>query len=136
MSLASVLVVDTMLDHAVHARWDQLHTVLAEDFVIVEPDSLPYGGSHHGVDGYRALMQAIGALFELKFEPVGCHAVGDNMVVLRLNVRFAARATGRQVRLPVVELFTLRAGRIARSEVFLFDTAALLATLGADLGAP
>lgn len=136
MSLASVSLVETMLDHAIHARWGPLHTVLAEDFAIVEPDSLPYGGSHHGVDGYRALMQAIGALFELTFETVGCHAVGDHMVVLRLNVRFASRSTGRQVRLPVVELFTLRAGRIARSEVFLFDTAALLATLGADHGPP
>lgn len=129
MSLGSVRVVETMLDHAVHARWDQLHTVLAEDFVIVEPDSLPYGGSHHGVDGYRDLMQAIGARFELAFEPMGCHAVADDMVVLRMNVTFVARGSGRQVRLPVVELFTLRAGRIARSEVFLFDTAALLEIL-------
>lgn len=89
-----------MLDHAIHARWGPLHTVLAEDFVIVEPDSLPYGGSYHGVDGYRALMQAIGALFELTFEPVGCHAVGDHMVVLRLNVRFASRSTGLRFACP------------------------------------
>jgi hypothetical protein len=47
-------------------------------------------------------------------------------------VTFTARATGRSVALPVVELLTLRAGRIARSEVFLQDTAALLATLPAS----
>ena len=129
MSQASVGVVQAMLDHAVNARWDQLHSVLAEDFVIIEPDSLPYGGSYHGVDGYSALMKKIGAHFELTFEPEGLHAVGDNMVMLRMNVTFAARSTGRRVRIPVVELFTMRAGRIARSEVFLFDTAALLATL-------
>ena len=61
MNLASVSAVKRMLDHAVHARWDPLHTVLAEDFVIVEPDSLPYGGSHHGVDGYRALLATLRA---------------------------------------------------------------------------
>lgn len=118
-----------MLDHVLNARWDQLPAVLTEDFVIVEPDSLPYGGSHHGAAGYGALMKKIGALFELAFEPEGLHAVCDNMVMLRMNVTFVSRSTGRKVRLPVVELFTLRAGRIARGEVFLFDTAALLGTL-------
>ena len=129
MSEASVNAVEKMLDHVLNARWDHLPSVVTEDFVIVEPDSLPYGGCHHGAAGYAALMKRIGALFELAFEPEGFHAVGDNRVMLRVNVTFTARSTGRKVRLPVVELLTVRAGRIARSEVFLFDTVALLATL-------
>lgn len=129
MSQASVGLVQAMLDHAIHARWDQLRTVLAEDFVIIEPDSLPYGGSHHGVDGYCALMKKIDALFELAFEPEGLHAVGENLVMLHMNVTFSARTTGRKSRQPVVELFTVRAAHLVRSEVFLFDTAAVLATL-------
>jgi hypothetical protein len=32
---------------------------------IVEPDSLPYGGTHRGATVYVALMQRIGELFEL-----------------------------------------------------------------------
>lgn len=125
----AVSVVEEFLDHATHARWGDLHPLLAEDFVIIEPQSLPYGGHHHGVDGYVALMDKIGALFELTFDPEGFHTLGGDLVVLRMNVTFTVRSSGRSLRLPVVEFLTVHMGRIVRSEVFLFDTAALLAIL-------
>jgi ketosteroid isomerase-like protein len=123
-------VVERMLDHAAHGRWDALPDVVDEHFEIVEPDSLPYGGTHHGVEGYIALMQEIGSLFELAFEPQGVHALDDRTVVLRMNVTFTARSTARSVTQRVVELLDVQRGRVRRSEVFLADTAALLATLG------
>jgi ketosteroid isomerase-like protein len=129
-STSPVGMVERMLDHAAHQRWDELPAVLTDDFEIVEPPSLPYGGSHHGVDGYVVLLRRIGELFELGFEPDGVRAVDDRTVLLRMDVTFRARGTGRAVRMPVVEVLTVRAGRVARSEVFLHDTAALLATLG------
>ena len=116
----AVSVVGELLDRAAHARWGDLHTVLAEDFVIIDPQSLPFGGHHHGVDGYITLMVKIGALFELAFEPEGFHAIGSGLVVLRMNVMFTARNSGRKVRLPVVEFLIVQMGRLARSEVFLF----------------
>jgi ketosteroid isomerase-like protein len=130
MSRASATgVVEEMLDHAANARWDRLAEVLTDDFVIVEPASLPYGGEHHGADGYVALMQHINGLFELEFEPEGIHALDASTVLLRMHVTFTGRATGHARRLPVVELLRTRDGRVARSEVFLFDTAALLSLL-------
>jgi ketosteroid isomerase-like protein len=104
--------------------------VLGEDFVIVEPDSLPYGGTHRGVDGYVSLMRQIGGLFELAFEPQGLYAVDDTTVLLRMQVSFTARSTGRSITLRVVEVLEVAEGRVRRSEVFLADTAALLDTLG------
>lgn len=95
-----------MLDHVAKSRWESLHEVLSDDFEIVEPDSLPYGGIHRGVAGYVALMQEIGALFELEFEPLGLHQLDETTVFLRTHVAFTARATGRRVRLPVLELLT------------------------------
>jgi hypothetical protein len=74
-------------------------------------------------------MQRIGALFGLRFDLDRVEAIGTDTVLLRMVVTFTARAIGRSVALPVVELLALRAGRMARSEVFLKDTAALLATL-------
>ena len=62
-------VVKQMLDHSAHGRWHALENVLADDFTIVEPASLPYGGTHEGIAGYVALMQQIGEIFELEFEP-------------------------------------------------------------------
>jgi ketosteroid isomerase-like protein len=130
MSAASATgVVEQMLDHAANSRWDRLLEVLTDDFVISEPASLPYGGEHHGVDGCVALMQRIDELFALQFEPEGLHALDGSTVLLRMHVTFTGRATHRARRLPVLELLRTRDGRVARSEVFMFDTAALLALL-------
>ena len=122
-------VVEQMLDHAANGRWQALEEVLDEQFVIIEPDSLPYGGAHHGIEGYVALMQQIGELFEPVFEPQDLYALNEETVVLRMHVTFTARNTGRSVKLRVVELLEVGGGRVRRSEVFLADTAALLATL-------
>jgi ketosteroid isomerase-like protein len=121
--------VERFLAAASQERWHELPALLQRDFELVEPASLPYGGTHRGVDGYVALLQRIGALFELRFEPGPVRSAGDDTVVLRMRVTFTARSTGRSVALRVVELLTVRDGRLARSEVFLEDTAALLATL-------
>ena len=70
MTVTITGVVEEMLDHAVNGRWHALGEVLDDQFAIVEPDSLPYGGTHYGLDGYRALMQQISTLFELEFRVV------------------------------------------------------------------
>jgi ketosteroid isomerase-like protein len=122
-------VVERMLDHASHARWDQLHDVLDEEFEIVEPESLPYGGTHRGVRGYVELMKDIGRLFELEFDVKRELQLDDASVLLQMDVTFMARTTGRSQRLPVIELLQVRAGRVTRSEIYISDTAALLRTL-------
>ena len=74
-------VVEQMLDHAANGRWDPLQDILDPEFEIVEPESLPYGGVHRGVDGYVSLMEEIGDLFDLDFEPIGLDALGDGLVI-------------------------------------------------------
>ena len=41
---------------------------------------LPYGGTHYGLTGYRALMEQITTLFELAFEPPGLYALDETTV--------------------------------------------------------
>jgi hypothetical protein len=110
--------------------------VLSPHFEIVEPDSLPYGGVHLGPDGYIKLMQQIDNLFELAFEPERLVALDDSTVLLQMHVTFTSRATGHAVRLPVLELLQVADRRVERSQVFLADTAALLATLDQRNGTP
>jgi hypothetical protein len=118
-----------MLGHAAAGRWDALPDVLDEQFTILEPASLPCGGAHRGIDGYVALMKQIIATFELEFEPHGLYALDEHKVLLHMDVIFTARDTGKRVTLPVVELLNVACSRVRRSEVFISDTAALLATL-------
>jgi len=125
-------VVEELLDHAANARWDRLPELMTDDFVITEPTSLPYGGEHYGATGYIALMQQINGVFDLQFEPERVHALDASRVLLQMHVTFTGRATQRAHRLPVLELLTIRDGRVARSEVFVSDTAALLSLLPRD----
>jgi ketosteroid isomerase-like protein len=117
MSAQSTAVVEQLLDRVGRQRWDELPPLLTDDYEIVEPDSLPYGGTHRGVDGYVALMQRIGSLFALRFDVGRIERVGEDGALLRMDVTFTSHATGRSVALPVVELLTLRGERIARSEM-------------------
>jgi hypothetical protein len=122
-------VVEQMLDHATNSRWHALRDVLDPDFEIIEPDSLPYGGKHRGVDAYISLLEQIGSLFDLQFARDGLYALDDRTVLLRMHVTFTARATGRSIRLLVLELLTIETARVSRSKVVISDTAALLSAL-------
>lgn len=124
-----VTLVEQLLERVGGQRWDELPPLLTADYEIIEPASLPWGGSHHGAEGNVALMQQIGGLFELRFDLERIVAVDAETVLMQMVVTFTARTTGRANAQPVVELLAHRDGRIARSEIFLKDTAALLATL-------
>jgi hypothetical protein len=128
-STPNTSVVEQMLDHATYSRWHALRDVLDPDFEIIEPDSLPYGGKHRGVDAYISLLQQIGSLFDLQLAPDCLYELDDRTVLLRMHVTFTARATGHSIRLHVLELFTVQDARVSRSQVVISDTAALLGTL-------
>jgi hypothetical protein len=74
-------------------------------------------------------MKTIGRLFDMDFRLGSIRALDAGRVLLEMDVTFAARQTGRAVTLSVIERLWIRGGRVARSEVFLSDSAALLATL-------
>jgi ketosteroid isomerase-like protein len=50
-------------------------------------------------------------------------------VALRIVIRWTARATGRTVVLPMIDMIKFRDGKIVEVEVFLQDTGALIDTL-------
>src|SRR4051812_9078695 len=108
MSRDAVTLVEQLLERVGAQRWDEIPPLLTPDYEIVEPDSLPYGGTHHSAAGYIALMQRIGELFALRFELDGLTPIGDDTVLLRMLVTFTAHTTGRTAALPVLELLTVR----------------------------
>ncbi len=88
------------------------------------PGLLPWTGRWHGVAGCREFFARVAANLEvLEAAPIQ-RIQGEDSIVVLLAGRWRARATGREVAAQVVNLFTLRDGRVARYEVF-HDTAAL-----------
>ncbi|GAA1017684.1 ketosteroid isomerase [Acrocarpospora pleiomorpha] len=114
-------------DPAAQAR---LLACFAEDVVIQEAPSLPYGGDWHGHAGVLALMNRLSEVYErATFGDRTVFADGDDVfVLLRSTVRF--RASGRELRNIVLQHITFRDGLIASMSPFHWDTHAVVASAG------
>lgn len=102
----------------------------ATDVVIREAPSLPYGGVYHGHDGairhalaYTATWDHLQSAEDRKLQPQirGC----DDRVVVTWRQK-ATASDGRHLDVPVVDLISLRDGKVASLEMFQQDTAAVL----------
>ena len=88
------------------------------------PGLLPWTGEWSGVPACLDFFTRVAAHLEvLEVTPLR-RIEGDGAMMILLAGRWRARRTGQEVSAEVVNLFTLRGGRIAAYEVF-HDTAAL-----------
>jgi ketosteroid isomerase-like protein len=101
----------------------------ASDAVVSLPKSLPYGGDYtrDRMDEYR---RAMFGTWEVRPSPPSLYAVADKVF---LNGRWTgkARATGKSVDMPILEIFTIKNGKIVHDQFFFSDTVALLEALKA-----
>ncbi|MDT3443259.1 MULTISPECIES: nuclear transport factor 2 family protein [unclassified Pseudofrankia] len=118
---------DAMSDPATAERWA---TLFADDIVLVEPASLPHGGVHEGLDAFRAVQTGMREHWEQRIEGTEYWRCAEDLYALRIVIRWTARATGRSVVLPMIDLIRIRGGQIVEVEAFVHDTKALLGTLG------
>jgi ketosteroid isomerase-like protein len=103
--------------------------VFDEDITVIEPVSLPHGGRHRGLDEYRSLQAQMHRLWDQRIDSAEYWQCADDLVALRIVIRWTARATGRSVVLPMVDMLRFRDGKVVEVEAFLQDTKALLDTL-------
>jgi hypothetical protein len=104
-----------------------LRAVVADDVVVTyhgRPGLLPWTGAWRGFDAYRDFLGRVGAALEILEVTPAARIVDGARVIVLLDGRWRARATGREVAARVVNIFTLRDGQVAGYEVF-HDTAAL-----------
>jgi ketosteroid isomerase-like protein len=107
-------------------------SMLADDFEVVEPESLPYGGTFRGKDGFNELMAKLAEVWEFtdfEFEVFG---TDENTTFHTTRLNATARATGRFCTTAIVEKQIHRDGKIRHCQVFPADTAEMLEALGAQ----
>jgi uncharacterized protein len=99
----------------------------SDDAEVHVPDCLPYGGvyTRDRFGEYRAAM--FGA-WEVMPAPPSLYAAGDKVFLIG-NWTGKARATGKPVDMPLLEIFTIKAGKIVKDEFFFGDTHALVEAL-------
>ncbi|GAB2458862.1 nuclear transport factor 2 family protein [Jatrophihabitans fulvus] len=98
---------------------------LHDDLVLDEPPFLPYGGIHHGRDGFLAVMKGASALLDLPSVRVESVVADGERAVRIMSLRLLD--SGAPVR--IAEEITVRDGKIATIRVYWFDPEPLLAVL-------
>jgi ketosteroid isomerase-like protein len=130
VSKANAEVVQKMLNAFVAGEVDVAHGYMADDIVLREPPSLPYGGDFRGHAGWGKMMATFLSVWEPRseFDFTVVDGEGDRVFLL-VTVDVASVATGRSLTLRIVEVYTVREGQIVEIDVFYKDTAAMLAAI-------
>jgi ketosteroid isomerase-like protein len=129
----NVAVVRKILQAVERRDQDTFFALCAPDIEFHWPPSLPYGGSSHGVEAVRAQASEVswaGAWLprqpteaERRLDPRLVAASGDEVVVL-WHQRGVDPA-GRRFDGEVLALYQVREGKLARAQMFYFDTVAV-----------
>jgi len=113
-------------------RSRQILELLDPDIVFHVTPSLPHGGDHVGHDGFFELGEAFTRTWNLI--EGGNHEyvdAGDNRVIVLTNPSvFQSKETGRVVSFRMVELVTVRNGKITEFIPFYWDTVAMVEAAG------
>lgn len=109
------------------ASFGPLAPFFAPNVELHQADALPYGGIWRGHDEMERFFLAMTQAWEA-FEMVDQEllATPETAVVLT-NVRATARATGQELRFPILQTIRVHDGRIAEVHPFYWDTAAIVA---------
>ena len=93
------------------------------------PESLPWGGTYAGPDGFRDFLARLNDSFEVfSATPQKVLGADDNHVVVLAKTKGRTKA-GASIEGKVIWIYQLRDGKIADAETF-GDTARLLEALG------
>ena len=112
-----------LLYQSIFARdWEVAKSILSPSVVVREPDSLPYGGDHHGHEGFVNLMKDVAAHWERLRPREFVYTASGDIVHMETTLVGTARATGKAVQLPFLESWTFENGLIVRGIIYYFDT--------------
>ncbi|UNO41946.1 nuclear transport factor 2 family protein [Streptomyces sp. MST-110588] len=103
---------------------------LDPDVVLRQAPGLPYAGDWRGPEGMEQFMAVMGELWHsMEFLEQRQLVSGPEVVVIS-RVRFVSRATGRALETTIVQLMTVRKGRIREVRPFYWDPAAVAQVCG------
>lgn len=111
--------------------WDELSRSVTHDAEFETPESLPWGGTHHGPLGVETFAKLFAEHVEgIWADPDEMIAEDDRIVVLG-RVSGEARSTGERFEVPFAHVWSLSDGMPSRLRAYL-DTAPILAALRED----
>lgn len=129
MTLSAAEVLESVYQRMRQGDWDGVQAFLTDDFKVVEPASLPYGGNWEGKDALQRLFPAVMQCFENP-TPVTREIIGGKeWAAVIVDFTVTSKKTGRRFTQTVSEVGRVVDGKLAELQIHYFDTAELAAEL-------
>jgi ketosteroid isomerase-like protein len=101
-----------------------------DNLVMHEPEGLPYGGTYHGKKGLLDGITAINAVWKrVRFSDLR-YSVGEDLAIVHFTMTATSRATGKELLMPVCEVWRFRNGLAFDVSPFYWDTHAVRGLIG------
>lgn len=99
--------------------------LLADDFRLIQADSLPFGGEYIGRQG---ITEFFGKFFSFwkSFQSADVTYFAENEKVVATSTATGTTHDGKVFVIPMVQVYTLRDGKMTETRPFYFDTAQLI----------
>jgi ketosteroid isomerase-like protein len=111
--------------------WELIESLNHPDVTIRAPDGWPESGEFHGWSAVRRQFERLkDAWSEERIEPIEIRPLDGGKVFLRAQWRGHGGASGLELDMEIDVIYTLRAGKLARSEFFIDPDAARRAAAG------
>ena len=126
----NVALVKSFYEHLANGDRDGAYAnVMAEDCVLHEADSLPYGGVYHGRPLMKDVLRNVVARFDEFEVEIRNYLAGGDEVVVHLHLAGVGRESRKPFSMPVMELWRIRDGKVVEMRPFLYDAAAMAKAL-------
>jgi len=117
MSETDKAVVRSFVEAFARGDIDSALSMLAGDSLVDEADGMPFSGTFTGPDGFKKLLDQMSSRLDASVD--SCDYLDDGgVIVTRMALIFASRATGRKLPTRVTELYTVKDGKITHLDSF------------------
>ena len=100
----------------------------SDDFVLYEPEALPYGGEWAGPQGFIDLTRKIRTSYKVDVIKAELTEAGDDLLVCEYVFGFTSLRTGERLEVACVDLFRFdKNGKLLRGDAYYADYAKLAA---------
>lgn len=122
IQLQNIEQIEKLYPAIAQADWDTVNSILSPELVLTEASGLPYGGTYVGHQGFLDLMMKLDQTWnDLHPEDMHLSAAGETVLADFLVVG-SSKATGREIRMRLIEKWTFEKGQIVAGCVFYYDT--------------
>lgn len=99
--------------------------VFHPDVQVNEATSLPFGGNHVGAEAFFQMLALLGEAYTVEVSEQHLTSAAEE-VILRMQMTFTSRATGRSTVLSGIEVYRFTGGLISDIDVYYKDTKAMV----------